>query len=76
MHPVCDPDHISERSKLEIRKLSGSIISPTHNDERDNATWSISDVEALNESEFEKMMSEVLCPFQNTGVKLTCLRFI
>jgi hypothetical protein len=48
---------------LRIRKLSGSIISPSHNDERDDATWSISDVEALNESEFEKMMSEVTLSF-------------
>jgi hypothetical protein len=48
---------------LRIRQLSGSIISQTHNDERDNATWSISDVEALNESEFEKMMSEVTLSF-------------
>jgi hypothetical protein len=46
-----------------MRKLSGSIISPTHNDGRDNATWSISDVEALNESEFEKMMNEVSLSF-------------
>jgi hypothetical protein len=53
---------------LRIRKLSGSIISPTHNDERDNATWSISDVEALNESEFEKMMSEVTLPFSELRV--------
>lgn len=48
---------------LGIRKLSGSIISAAHNEERDNFAWSISDVEALNESEFEKMMSEVTLSF-------------
>jgi GTPase SAR1 family protein len=44
---------------LKIRKLTGSIISTTHDDGVENASWSISNIEALNETEFENMMTEV-----------------
>jgi GTPase SAR1 family protein len=44
---------------LEMRKVTGSIISTTLDDGKENATWSISNIEALNEREFENMMTEV-----------------
>jgi hypothetical protein len=42
-----------------MRKLTGSIISTTHEDGKENASWTISDIETLNETEFENMMTEV-----------------
>jgi GTPase SAR1 family protein len=44
---------------LKLRKVFGSIISTDGNDEKESTSWTISDVETLNESEFEKMMTEV-----------------
>lgn len=42
---------------LKMRNISGSIISATHDDGKADASWT--DVEALNEREFETMMTEV-----------------
>jgi hypothetical protein len=44
---------------LKKRKVTGSIISTTHDDGKENASWCISDSEVLNETEFENMMIEV-----------------
>ncbi|KAJ5472087.1 hypothetical protein N7539_008656 [Penicillium diatomitis] len=44
---------------LKIRKLTGSIISAAHDDQKENASWSISNIEALDEKEFKSMMAEV-----------------
>ncbi|KAJ5318544.1 hypothetical protein N7476_004964 [Penicillium atrosanguineum] len=44
---------------LKMRTVTGSIISTTHDDGKDNATWSICNIEKLNETEFENMMTEV-----------------
>ncbi|KAJ6003846.1 hypothetical protein N7540_013128 [Penicillium herquei] len=40
------------------RKVSGSIISKGSDEGKENASWTISNVEALNETEFETMMAE------------------
>ncbi|PYH80584.1 hypothetical protein BO82DRAFT_286169, partial [Aspergillus uvarum CBS 121591] len=44
---------------LKIRKISGSIISTTGNEGKGKSSWCISDIETLNEREFESMMTEV-----------------
>lgn len=44
---------------LKTRNVTGSIIVTTHHDEKENPSWSISNIEALNEKEFENMMTEV-----------------
>ncbi|KAK4862607.1 hypothetical protein LT330_002740 [Penicillium expansum] len=45
---------------LATRKVNGSIISSTtHNEGNEAANWSMSDIEALSEGEFENMMDEV-----------------
>jgi ABC-type molybdenum transport system ATPase subunit/photorepair protein PhrA len=44
---------------LKIRKVSGSIISTTRNEGKEKPSWCISDIEILNEREFENMMTEV-----------------
>ncbi|KGO38852.1 Dynamin [Penicillium expansum] len=45
---------------LATRKVNGSIISSTTHDEGNEAAdWSMSDIEALSEGEFENMMDEV-----------------
>jgi hypothetical protein len=65
MHPICNADHISGRSELKMKKVTGSIISTTYEDGKENASWSISNIEALNEIEFENMMTEAglfVCP--------------
>jgi hypothetical protein len=61
--------------KLKTRKISGSIISTTHGDEKGNSSWSISDIETLNDSEFEKMMGEVsfILPNRTKSAKLIFL---
>ncbi|RAH80888.1 hypothetical protein BO86DRAFT_275538, partial [Aspergillus japonicus CBS 114.51] len=44
---------------LKIRKISGSIISTSGNEGKGKSSWCISDIEILNEREFEIMMIEV-----------------
>lgn len=44
---------------LKTRRITGSIISTGHDDGSMNSSWSISDIESLNEKEFENMMTEV-----------------
>lgn len=44
---------------LKTRRITGSIISTGHDDGSINSSWSISDIESLNEKEFENMMTEV-----------------
>ena len=58
---------------LESRKVTGSIISTAHDDSRENANWSISNIEALNQTEFENMMTEVgsICLNPAMSVKLS-----
>ncbi|KAL3263805.1 hypothetical protein ABHI18_001407, partial [Aspergillus niger] len=41
---------------LMERKISGSIISTTNKDEKDNSSWSMSDA-GLNEAKFENLIS-------------------
>jgi Dynamin family len=44
---------------LKTRKVFGSIISTAGKDEKESTRWTISDVETLNEGQFENMMTEV-----------------
>lgn len=44
---------------LATRKVTGSIISTTHEEENETVDWSMSDIEALGEGEFGNMMNEV-----------------
>ncbi|KAF9237280.1 hypothetical protein DTO012A7_8996 [Penicillium roqueforti] len=44
---------------LKARIITGSIISAGHENGNANASWSRSEIESLNENEFEIMMAEV-----------------
>ncbi|CAG8091590.1 unnamed protein product [Penicillium salamii] len=44
---------------LKRRRIDGSIISTGHDDGNESDSWSRSDIESLNEKEFETMMNEV-----------------
>lgn len=57
---------------LRRRKISGSIISTTHKIEKENASWSMSDAESLNEADFENFISEVSESSKRMGVKFNC----
>jgi GTPase SAR1 family protein len=45
---------------LTTRKVNGSIISTMNNEGNETAGWSMSDIDALSEGEFENMMNEVM----------------
>jgi hypothetical protein len=44
---------------LKTRRITGSIISTGHGDRNTDASWTKSDIESLNEKEFENMIAEV-----------------
>lgn len=44
---------------LKTRRINGSIILTGYNDGNENDGWSRSDIELLNEREFETMMNDV-----------------